>query len=70
MARVAVQAPQEGRVGHDQQIGSIELPAHVDLLGNAGQYLLQGLVDGIDRDDTVDSRVDVNIQSRVAGQRE
>jgi hypothetical protein len=41
---------QEGRVGHHGQIRAVQFKAHVDLLGDAGQQLRQGLVDGVQGD--------------------
>ena len=61
---------EEGRVGHYDQVGAIQFEAHVDLLGNAGQQLRQGLVDRIERDGAGDARMDVDIDFGVARERE
>jgi len=61
---------QKGRVGHDGEIGAVEFEAHVDLFGNPGQQLRQGLVDGIQGDGAADAGMDVNINLGVAGQGE
>jgi len=53
---------QEGRIRHHHQIGAVELPAHVDLFGDAREDLLERLVDGVDGDDAVDPWVDIDIE--------
>ncbi len=45
---------QKRRIRHDNQIWSVDFPTHIDLFGDTGENLLQGLVYGIDRDDPID----------------
>ena len=59
---------QIGRVRHHDQVRAVDLPAHVDLLGDAAEQLLQGLVDGVEGDGADQAGVDVDIQLGVAGQ--
>ena len=59
-----------GRIGHHRQVGAVHFPAHVDLLGDAGQELLQGLVDGIEGDRAGDAGMDVHVDLGVARQGE
>jgi hypothetical protein len=50
------------------RFGPSSSKAHVDLLGDAGQQLRQGLVDGIQGDVAGDAGMDVDIDFGVAGQ--
>jgi hypothetical protein len=59
---------QEGRVGHHGQIRAVQFEAHVDLLGDAGQQLRQGLVDGVQGDVAGNAGVNVDIDLGIAGQ--
>lgn len=61
---------QEGRIRHDRQIGAIQFPAYVNLLGDPGQELLQGLVYGIQGDHAFDAGVDIHVQLGIARQGE
>ena len=57
---------EEGRIRHHDEIRAVQLEAHVDLLGDAGQQLRQGLVDGVERDGAGDAGVNVDIDLGVA----
>ena len=59
---------QERRIGHDCEVRAIQFEAHVDLFGNPGQQLRQGLVNGIQGDSAGDPGVNVDISLGVAGQ--
>ena len=56
------------RIGHHRQIGAVKLVAHVDLLGDAGQQLRQGLVNGVQRHVTGNTRMHIDVELGVAGQ--
>ena len=59
---------EEWRIGHHGQIRAIQFKAHVDLLGDAGQQLRQGLVDGIQGDVAANAGVNVDIDFGIAGE--
>jgi hypothetical protein len=61
-------AAQKGRVGLHDEVGAIQFEAHIDLTGDAGQQLRQGLVDRVERDRAFDARVNVDIDPRIARQ--